>query len=79
MKPQNWEEAFDQLADENNTLWNALNQLVSLWDMEASLSELENSNRPFRASLHDVSVDFFSLPESVRTAQGLIKVLERVG
>lgn len=43
MKPQNWEEAFDQLADENSTLWNALNQLVSLWDMEASLSELENS------------------------------------
>lgn len=43
MKPRNWEEAFDQLADEAAELREALANIVTLWDLEASMSEIENS------------------------------------
>ena len=43
MKPRNFEEALDQLADDNRALWDALDNLTTLWDMEASMDELENS------------------------------------
>ena len=43
MKPRNWEEAMDQLVEEKNALWDALDNLTTLWEMEASMNELENS------------------------------------
>lgn len=43
MKPRNWEEALDQLADDNRALWGALDNIVTLWEMEASMSDIENS------------------------------------
>ena len=52
MKPRNWEEAFDQLADEAAELRDALDNLVSLWDMEASMDELESSVARARAVLN---------------------------
>ena len=41
--PRNWEEAMDQLADEAAELREALANIVTLWDLEASMSEIENS------------------------------------
>lgn len=41
--PRNWEEAFDQLADEAAELREALANIVTLWDLEASMPEIENS------------------------------------
>jgi ABC-type transporter Mla subunit MlaD len=32
MKPRNFEEALDQLADDNRALWDALDNIVTLWD-----------------------------------------------
>jgi hypothetical protein len=43
LKPQTWEEAMDQLADEKQMLWDALDNIVTLWEMEASMSDIENS------------------------------------
>ena len=43
MKPRNWEEALDQLADDNRALWGALDNIVTLWEMEASMSDIGNS------------------------------------
>jgi len=43
MKPNNWEEAFDEIVDEHDALWVCLDNIVSLWDMEASMSEIENA------------------------------------
>ena len=43
MKPRNWEEAMDQLVEEKNALWDALDNIVTLWEMEASMSDIENS------------------------------------
>ena len=43
MKPRNWEEALDQLADDNRALWDALDNIVTLWELEASMSDIENS------------------------------------
>lgn len=53
MKPNNWEEAVDQLADENNTLRDALDNIVSLWEMEASMAEIENSVARARVILNN--------------------------
>lgn len=39
----NWEEAMDELADEKNALWHALDNLTTLWELEASMSDIENS------------------------------------
>ena len=49
--PRNWEEAFDQLADEAAELRDALDNLTTLWEMEASMDELENSVARARAVL----------------------------
>lgn len=49
--PRNWEEAFDQLADEAAELRDALDNIVSLWDLEAGMDELENSVARARAVL----------------------------
>ena len=43
MKPRNFEEALDQLADDNRALWGALDNIVTLWELEASMSDIENS------------------------------------
>jgi hypothetical protein len=43
LKPRNFEEALDQLADDNRALWDALDNIVTLWEMEASMSDIENS------------------------------------
>jgi hypothetical protein len=42
-KPRNWEEAFDQLADENADLRDALMNIIGLWELEAPLPEIENA------------------------------------
>jgi hypothetical protein len=52
MKPRNWEEAMDELVEEKNALWDALDNLVTLWEMEASMSDIENSVARARAVLN---------------------------
>jgi len=52
MKPRNWEEAMDELVEEKNALWDALDNLTTLWEMEASMSDLENSMGRARAVLN---------------------------
>lgn len=49
--PRNWEEAMDQLVEEKNALWDALDNLTTLWDLEAGMDELENSVARARAVL----------------------------
>ncbi|MGA1008478.1 MAG: hypothetical protein ACO3SE_07890 [Sedimenticolaceae bacterium] len=51
MGPRNWEEAMDELAEEKNALWECLDNIVALWDMEASMSEIENAMSRARAIL----------------------------
>jgi hypothetical protein len=53
--PRNWEEAFDQLADEAAELRDALDNIVSLWDLEAGMDELENSIARARILLEDTA------------------------
>jgi|DEB0MinimDraft_3_1074331.scaffolds.fasta_scaffold166459_2 hypothetical protein len=53
--PRNWEEAFDQLADEAAELRDALDNIVSLWDLEAGMDELENSIARARILLEDTT------------------------
>lgn len=48
-QPRNWEEAFEDLATENRALRDALDNIVALWDIEASMSEIENSITRARA------------------------------
>ena len=52
MKPRNWEEAMDELVEEKNALWDALDNIVTLWEMEASMSDIENSVARARAVLN---------------------------
>lgn len=42
-KPRDWEEAMNELADERADLWTALNNLCSLWTLEAPMDAIENS------------------------------------
>jgi hypothetical protein len=49
-KINTWEEAMDELADEKNALWQMLDNIVTLWEMEASMSDIENSVARARAS-----------------------------
>ena len=42
-KPRDWEEAFNQVIDEKQEVLNMLDNIVSLWEVEASQSELENA------------------------------------
>jgi hypothetical protein len=43
MGPRNWEEAINELVEEKIALWECLDNIVALWDMEASMSEIENA------------------------------------
>lgn len=43
MKVNNWEDAVDQLADENADLRATLNSIITLWELEAPLPEIENA------------------------------------
>ena len=42
-KPRDWEEAFNEVIDEKNSLWTVLDNIVTLWEMEASQNEIENA------------------------------------
>ena len=42
-KAHDWEEALDQVVEEKNRLWDALNNITALWDIEAPMSEIENA------------------------------------
>ena len=55
MKPRNFEEALDQLADDNRALWDALDNIVTLWELEASMSDIENSMGRARALLDNTT------------------------
>lgn len=52
MKPQNWEEAMDQLADDNHLLWNALDNLTTLWESQASDRAIDFSMKAARQVLN---------------------------
>ena len=52
-KINTWEEAMDELADEKNALWQMLDNIVTLWEMEASMSDIENSVARARILLND--------------------------
>ena len=47
-RPHDWEEAFNDLIDEKKEVLDALDNIVSLWEMEASMSEIENQMRKAR-------------------------------
>jgi hypothetical protein len=42
-KPRDWEEAFNQVIDEKQEVLDMLDNIVSLWEVEASQSELDNA------------------------------------
>ena len=46
---------MDELADEKNALWQMLDNIVTLWEMEASMSDIENSVARARALLNDTA------------------------
>ena len=52
MRPHNWEEAMDQLADEKNELWNALDNLTTLWESQASDRAIDFSMKSARQVLN---------------------------
>jgi len=52
MKPRNWEEAMDQLADDNHLLWNALDNLTTLWESAASDRAIDFSMKAARQVLN---------------------------
>jgi len=54
-KINTWEEAMDELADEKNALWQMLDNIVTLWEMEASMSDLESSMGRARDLLDNAS------------------------
>jgi len=43
MRARDWEEAMNALADERADLWTALDNLCSLWTLEAPLCSIEDS------------------------------------
>ena len=47
-RPHDWEEAFNDVIDEKKEVLDALDNIVSLWEMEASMSEIENQMRKAR-------------------------------
>jgi hypothetical protein len=54
-KINTWEEAMDELADEKNALWQMLDNIVTLWEMEASMSDIENSVARARILLNNTA------------------------
>ena len=52
MKPRNWDEAMDQLADDNHLLWNALDNLTTLWESQASDRAIDFSMKAARQVLN---------------------------
>lgn len=48
IRPHDWEEAFNDLIDEKKEVLDALDNIVSLWEIEASMSEIENQMRKAR-------------------------------
>jgi hypothetical protein len=57
MKPNNWDEAMDHLADEHDALWVCLDNIVALWDMEASMSEIENAMARAKVILNETRTE----------------------
>ena len=55
-KPRDWEEAMDELVEEKRMLWDALDNLVSLWDMEADMRTLEDSVARARHALNATNI-----------------------
>jgi hypothetical protein len=41
--PRDWEEAFNDVIDEKQEVVDALDNIVSLWEMQASMAEIENA------------------------------------
>jgi hypothetical protein len=52
MKPRNWDEAMDQLADDSHLLWNALDNLTTLWESAASDRAIDFSMKAARQVLN---------------------------
>ena len=52
MKPRNFEEALDQLADDNRALWDALDNLTTLWESQASDRAIDFSMKAARQVLN---------------------------
>jgi hypothetical protein len=42
-KAHDWEEVVNDLTDDKNRLWVALNNIIALWSIEAAMSEIENA------------------------------------
>lgn len=56
-KPYDWEEAYNQLADEKQEIRDMLDNLVTLWEFEAPLEDLESAMLKARALLNSTVVD----------------------
>lgn len=50
--PRNWEEAMDQLVEEKNALWDALDNLTTLWESAASDRAIDFSMKSARQVLN---------------------------
>jgi hypothetical protein len=52
MEPRNWDEAMDQLTDEIHLLRNALDNLTTLWESQASDRAIDFSMKAARQVLN---------------------------
>ena len=43
MRAHDWEEVVNELTDDKNRLWDALNNITALWAIEAAMAEIENA------------------------------------
>jgi hypothetical protein len=52
-RPHDWEEAMNDMADEKQELLDMLTNIVSLWEVEASMSEIENAMQRARRLINE--------------------------
>lgn len=57
MKIRDWEQAMNDLADEHDALWVCLDNIVALWDMEASMPEIENAMARAKVILNETKTE----------------------
>ena len=48
---------MNELANEHDALWVCLDNIVALWDMEASMSEIENAMARAKVILNETKTE----------------------
>jgi len=57
MRAHDWEEVVNELTDDKNRLWDALNNITALWAIEAPMSEIENALHRAKGVLKDTDIE----------------------